>query len=122
MDTHGWSLRTLLTTDKPLYQPGQTIHIRALTLSGAEKKPLSEAEVIFEVEDAKGNKVFKVRKETDKFGISFADFVLASELNMGTYRIRAIAAGAKEEKTHDTPGHRPESEGLYGHGVAHPER
>ena len=64
-----------------------------------EKKPLKEAEVIFEVEDAKGNKVFKVRKETDKFGISFADFVLASELNMGTYRIRAIAAGAKEEKT-----------------------
>jgi len=93
------ALRTLLTTDKPLYQPGQTIHIRALSLSQPEMKPLSEAEVIFEVEDSKGNKVFKFRKNTDRFGISHTDFVLADELNMGTYRIRAIVAGAKEEKT-----------------------
>jgi uncharacterized protein YfaS (alpha-2-macroglobulin family) len=93
------ALRTLLTTDKPLYQPGQTIHIRALTLSQPEMKPLAESEVIFEVEDSKGNKVFKVRRTTDRFGISHTDFVLADELNMGTYRVRAIVAGAKEEKT-----------------------
>jgi len=62
-------------------------------------KPLTEAEVIFEVEDSKGNKVFKVRRNTDQFGISHADFVLANELNMGTYRVRAIAAGMREEKT-----------------------
>lgn len=93
------ALRTLLTTDKPLYQPGQTIHIRALTLSQPSMKPLSEAEVVFEVEDAKGNKVFKKSKKTDEYGISHADFVLADELNMGAYRIRAIAAGMKEEKT-----------------------
>jgi uncharacterized protein YfaS (alpha-2-macroglobulin family) len=37
------ALRTLLTTDKPLYQPGQTIHIRALTLSQPSMKPLAEA-------------------------------------------------------------------------------
>lgn len=93
------ALRTLLTTDKPLYQPGQTIHIRALTLSQPGMKPLAEGEVVFEVEDAKGNKVFKVRQNTDKFGISHADFVLADELNMGRYKVRAIAAGAAEEKT-----------------------
>ncbi|MHC4501375.1 MAG: MG2 domain-containing protein [Planctomycetota bacterium] len=93
------ALRTLLTTDKPLYQPGQTIHIRALTLSQPDMEPLAETEVIFEVEDSKGNKVFKSRKETDEYGISHTDFVLADELNMGSYRIRAIAAGAKEEKT-----------------------
>ncbi len=93
------ALRTLLTTDKPLYQPGQTIHIRALTLSQPKMKPLSEAEVTFEVEDSKGNKVFKARRNTDRYGISHVDFVLADELNMGTYRVRAIVAGAKEEKT-----------------------
>ncbi|MHC4387452.1 MAG: MG2 domain-containing protein [Planctomycetota bacterium] len=93
------ALRTLLTTDKPLYQPGQTIHIRALTLSQPEMKPLTRAEVIFEVEDSKGNKVYKVSKTTDEYGISHTDFVLANELNMGTYRVRAIAAGMKEEKT-----------------------
>jgi len=93
------ALRTLLTTDKPLYQPGQTIHIRALTLTGPDMTPLAEAEVTFEVEDSKGNKVFKTRRETDEYGISHTDFVLANELNMGTYRIRAIVAGAREEKT-----------------------
>lgn len=93
------ALRTLLTTDKPLYQPGQTIHIRALTLSQPSMKPLTEAEVIFEVEDAKGNKVFKAFEKTDAYGISHVDFILADEVNMGTYRVRVLAAGMKEEKT-----------------------
>jgi len=91
--------RTLLTTDKPLYQPGQTIHIRSLSLAQSNMKPRADAKVVFEVEDSKGNKVFKARNKTDKFGISHADFVLADELNKGTYRIRAIVAGAREEKT-----------------------
>ena len=93
------ALKTLLTTDKPLYQPGQTIHIRALTLSQSDMKPLSDGKVVFEGEDSKGNKIFKSYKETDRFGISHTDFVLADELNMGVYKIRAIAAGMKEEKT-----------------------
>ncbi len=93
------SLQTLLTTDKPLYQPNQTMHIRALTLSQPTMKALAEAEVIFEVEDAKGNKVFKKRATTDAFGISHVDFVLADEVNMGSYRVRAIVAGAGQEKT-----------------------
>ena len=91
--------RTLLSTDKPLYQPGQTIHIRALSLGRSDMSALRGAEVIFEVDDAKGNKVFKRRVKTDAYGISHADFVLGDELNKGTYRIRAIVAKAKEEKT-----------------------
>ena len=91
--------RTLLTTDKPLYQPGQTIHMRALSLNRATMKPRAEAPVVFEVEDAKGNKVFKKPVTADRFGISHTDFVLADELNKGTFRIRAIVAGAREEKT-----------------------
>ena len=85
------ALRTLLTTDKPLYQPGQTIHIRSLTLSQPDMKPLEEGAIVFEVEDSKGNKVFKVSRKADAYGIAWADFVLAEELNLGSYRIRAIA-------------------------------
>ncbi len=91
--------RTLLTSDKPLYQPGQTIHMRALSLRQPSMKPLAAVDAVFEVEDAKGNKVFKQVCQTDEFGISHADFVLADELNKGTYKIRAIVGGAKEEKT-----------------------
>jgi uncharacterized protein YfaS (alpha-2-macroglobulin family) len=91
--------RTLLTTDKPLYQPGQTIHMRSLSLKRPGMTALAGAEVVFEVEDAKGNKVFKKATTADEFGVSHTDFVLARELNKGAYRIRAIVAGDKEEKT-----------------------
>ncbi|NLX07663.1 MAG: hypothetical protein GXY33_21200 [Phycisphaerae bacterium] len=93
------SVQTLLVTDKPLYQPGQTVHMRSLSLSRTDRRPVAEAEAVFEVEDAKGNKVFKRKATTDAYGVAHADFVLADEVNMGPYRIRAIVAGAKQEKT-----------------------
>ncbi len=80
----------MLTTDKPLYQPGQLIHIRTLTLQKPNLRPVAEKKVIIEVEDSKGNKVYKQKGETDKFGIAALDFQLASEINMGSYKIRAI--------------------------------
>ncbi len=91
--------RTMLTTDKPLYQPGQIIHIRSLSLQRPQMTALANTAVIFEVEDAKGNKVFKKNIQSDDFGIASVDFVLADELNMGAWKIRAMAAGATEEKT-----------------------
>lgn len=51
--------KLLLTTDKPLYQPGQTIHIRSLALSSADLRPAQGEAVEFTIEDPKGNKVFR---------------------------------------------------------------
>ncbi len=90
--------KILLTTDKPLYQPEQTIHIRSLSLSRATLQPAGEDDVIIEVQDAKGNKVFKHATKTDRFGIAAADFVLADEVNMGTYKIRVILGETTVEK------------------------
>jgi alpha-2-macroglobulin-like protein len=92
-------VQTLLTTDKPMYQPGQTIHMRALSLRRPDRKEVAGEEATFEVEDAKGNKVFKRAMKTDAYGISHADFVLADELNQGVYRIRHLVGAAREEKT-----------------------
>ncbi|MBM3240529.1 DUF4159 domain-containing protein [Candidatus Poribacteria bacterium] len=90
--------KILLSTDKPLYQPGQTIHIRSLALNAATLKPIGDSQITLEVEDAKGNKVFKYIADTDKFGIAAADFNLADEINMGTYTIRAILGEVTQEK------------------------
>jgi len=92
------SHRILLTTDKPLYQPGQTIHIRSLSLSLPALTPAGEADVVIEVQDAKGNKVFKRASKTDTFGISAADFVLADEVNAGLYKVRVILGETIVEK------------------------
>ena len=44
-------------TDKPIYKPGQTVHIRLVTLN-SELKPLPTTATV-EVSDAKGIKIFK---------------------------------------------------------------
>ena len=79
----------LLTTEKPLYQPGQTIHIRALALDRADRHA-APGPLTFEIEDSRGNKVFKKATSTDAFGIASAEFALADEVNLGTYHLRAL--------------------------------
>ena len=83
----------LLTTEKPIYQPGQTIHARALALDRANHEAAANRKLMFEVEDSRGNKVFKKATETDKFGIASAEFGLADEVNLGTYHLRALMSG-----------------------------
>jgi hypothetical protein len=91
--------RVLLTADKPLYQPGQTMHLRALALRTFDLAPIAGGALTLEIEDGKGNKVFKKALETSKFGIASADFTLADEVNVGEYRLRAVLAEQTTEKT-----------------------
>ncbi len=89
----------LLTTDKPLYQPGQTIHLRALALVRPSMRPAAGAPITLEVEDSKGNKVFKKTMEASEFGLVSAEFVLADEINMGPYKVRAVMEEGSAERT-----------------------
>ena len=78
----------LLTTEKPIYQPGQTIHVRALALDRANHQASANRPITFEIEDPRGNKVFKKVTQTDAFGVASAEFPLADEVNLGTYHLR----------------------------------
>jgi hypothetical protein len=91
--------KILLVTDKPLYQPGQLMHIRALALRPIDLKPVNGQNLTFEVEDAKGNKVFKRTHKTSEFGVASVDFQLADEVNMGDYQVRAILGEQQSQKT-----------------------
>lgn len=93
------SVRTLLSSDKPVYQPGQTMHLRALALDGASRQPLAGEPITFEVEDGRGNKVFKKRVTLSRYGVASADFDLADEVNMGGFTLRAVLASGQAEKT-----------------------
>ncbi|MFQ6120686.1 MAG: MG2 domain-containing protein [Methanosarcinales archaeon] len=90
--------KILLTTDKTLYQPSQTIHIRALALQKSNLKPYN-GNITLEVEDSKGNKVFKKISSSNEFGVASADFVLADEINLGRYTVSAIIENTKSEVT-----------------------
>jgi len=90
---------TYLVTDKPIYQPSQTIHIRSLSLHKPGLSAVKGGELVFEVEDSKGNKVFKKAVRADDFGVGYVQFLLADEVNLGDYTIRVILDGEKVEKT-----------------------
>jgi uncharacterized protein YfaS (alpha-2-macroglobulin family) len=83
----------LLTSEKPIYQPGQTIHARALALDRSGHDAAAKRKLTFELEDSHGNKVFKKATETDQFGVASAEFGLADEVNLGTYHLRALMSG-----------------------------
>jgi hypothetical protein len=89
----------LLTTDKTIYQPGQMIHVRALALNRADHRATGKRNLLLEVEDSHGNKVFKKATSTDEFGIGSADFGLASEVNLGTYHVRATLGAVGTDTT-----------------------
>ncbi len=90
--------QVLLTTDKPIYQPGQLMHLRALALRRPNLLAVRSTPLTLEVADAKGNKVFKQTQKTNDFGIVGIDFQLADEVNMGRYTVRAIIEGQETEK------------------------
>ena len=93
------SYRTMVSTDKPMYQPGQIIHMRALSLNVDSMTPAGQRAVEFIVRDGKGNKVFAARPRTSDFGIAAADFKLANQVNEGDYQIAVTVGDTTSERT-----------------------
>ena len=80
-----WNL--MLSTDKPVYQPGQTIRCRTLALRRPDLEPVAGRDAVFSVTDPKGNVIYKPRGVTSKFGIASIDCPLATEIIEGPYTI-----------------------------------
>ena len=93
------SFRLFLSTDKPRYQPGQLIHIRALALFAMDRHPVSDREVTISVRDGRGNKVFNKRLTTSDFGLTSADFQLADQVNMGEFQIEATIGDTTSQRS-----------------------
>ncbi|HUG14483.1 MAG TPA: alpha-2-macroglobulin family protein, partial [Thermomicrobiales bacterium] len=74
-------------TDKPIYKPGQTMHIRVLALDALLRPVAGEAMV--EALDAQGIKVFRKTVQVDDYGMGTIDLPLSSEPNLGTWKVQA---------------------------------
>jgi uncharacterized protein YfaS (alpha-2-macroglobulin family) len=83
--TRSWKL--MLSTDKPVYQPGQEIQVRSLALRRADRKPIAGERVVFSITDPKGNVIFKQERRTSQFGIASCSCLLATEVIEGPYTI-----------------------------------
>jgi hypothetical protein len=83
--TRSWKL--MLTSDRPVYRPGDTIHVRALALRGVDLRPAAGQDALVTIADPRGNIVYKQKQATSAFGICAGDCPLATELLEGTYTV-----------------------------------
>jgi len=79
----------LVTTDKPIYQPGQTIHMRGLALDTNALKAAQDQPLLLTVQDPQGNRIMRQELTTSQYGIAAADFPLDSQASSGDYIITA---------------------------------
>lgn len=90
--------KLFLSTDKPIYQPGQVIHMRALALSAFDQHAAAGQPVEFIVSNPNGDKVFRQTVTTSAFGIASADFQLAAQLITGKYNLQAVLGDTVSER------------------------
>ena len=73
-------------TDKPLYQPGQTVHMRMLAL-GPDGKARSGVEYGVEVNDEKATTLHSSELTTSAYGIAHTDWEVPANAASGKYEI-----------------------------------
>ncbi len=84
----GTPSRIFVQTDKPLYQPGQVLHIRAL-IFGDEHRALAAKKIYVQVEDEDGTVVFRDERTSSRFGLVATDWTIPDRIRLGSYRILA---------------------------------
>jgi len=76
--------RVLITTDKPLYQPGQMLHVRALVFDSSEHA-LGETPATFKINDPEGTTVFRTEMKTSRFGVASVSWPIPENTRLGDY-------------------------------------
>src|SRR5205085_7962591 len=86
-----------ISTNKPLYQPGQTLHVRAL-LFDPNKHALANTEAQLYINDPEDKTVFNATLKTSCFGVASADWPVPNNTRLGDYRLDVkIEAGRYED-------------------------
>ena len=80
------TVRLTLATDKPLYQTGQTVHMRVLAF-GPDNRALANVGVKVTLTDDQGQMQFEDTFNTSKFGVARADWDIPQKLQLGDISI-----------------------------------
>ena len=79
-----------VTTDKPLYQPGQTVHLRLLAF-GPDKQAWKGARFVVSIRDQEGIELFHSSVVASEFGVGTADWETPQKIRLGSYSIQATS-------------------------------
>lgn len=91
--------KLFVSSDKPIYQPGQTVHIRALALGAVDLKPAAGREIEFIITDPDGDKLLRRTAPASDFGIAALDFPLSPYAAHGRYTVQAVLGDTVSERT-----------------------
>ncbi len=78
--------RVLVSTDKPLYQPGQVMHLRALVFSPS-RQALANEKTYFKICDPEDAVLYRAVVPTSRFGVATTDWTVPENTRLGNYRI-----------------------------------
>jgi len=78
--------RIMVTTDKPIYQPGQSLHVRALVFDSTNHAA-ANAEATLKITDPENTTVFETNLTTSRFGVASADWTIPENTRLGGYGI-----------------------------------
>jgi hypothetical protein len=91
-------LKILVSIDKPIYQPGQTINIRTLALYG-ENKGVYTDKLTVEVDDPDGNKLYRAELDCNEYGIASTNFTVTDQMPIGNYKIMAKVGEVEAQRS-----------------------
>src|SRR5882762_2588908 len=83
-----------VTTDKPMYQPGQVLHGRVL-IFGPSKRAIGNTRVTLKISDPENEALFQTELTTSRFGVASADWPIPENTRLGNYRIEFETEGDK---------------------------
>jgi hypothetical protein len=93
------SYKLLLSSDKPVYQPGQTIHLRALALGAVDRRPAAGEEIVFAVVNPNGDRLVQRGVTASEYGIASLDFPLDGQAPHGAYTLQATLGETDLDRT-----------------------
>jgi uncharacterized protein YfaS (alpha-2-macroglobulin family) len=78
----------LVSTDKPLYQPGQTLRVRVLALD-RDRKAWANVDGKLKIYDMESTTVFRADFKASRFGVASVDWRIPDDARLGEYNIEA---------------------------------
>jgi uncharacterized protein YfaS (alpha-2-macroglobulin family) len=78
----------VVSTDKPLYQPGQTLRVRILAMD-RDRKAWANINGKLKINDMESTTVFRADFKTSRFGVANVDWKIPDGARLGDYTIEA---------------------------------
>src|SRR5579872_2066539 len=84
-----------VSTDKPIYQPGQKLMVRVLAFSRSQHA-LAGHEYLFKLTDPDSEVVLQGKGMTDDYGIAIVEWALSENIRLGGYTIEVSDSESKK--------------------------